>query len=73
MNDEKFARLEAIDHEIKEYFKTALNETATSLAARGLIYDTGERRNGEICWALTPKGLEAADAGSILPFPTTKK
>jgi len=24
------------------------------LAAKGLIYDTGERRDGQICWGLTP-------------------
>jgi len=50
-----------------------MKEAEVSLAAKGMIYDTGERRNGEVLWALTDKGREAANAARqrniILPFP----
>jgi hypothetical protein len=30
--------------------------TAKQLQAKGLIYDRGERRNGQIVWKITPAG-----------------
>jgi hypothetical protein len=49
-----------------------LKQAEVSLAAKGMIYDTGQRRNGEVVWGLTPKGseAEAADARrrNVLPF-----
>jgi hypothetical protein len=35
-----------------------IQEAFHRLAAKGLIYDTGERRKGEIVWSITP-GKEA--------------
>lgn len=39
------------------------------LANKGLIYDTRERRNGEILWGLTPKGLQAQTEETALTLP----
>jgi hypothetical protein len=33
-------------------------EAIAQLAAKGLVYDSGERRDGAIVWKLTPKGEE---------------
>jgi hypothetical protein len=43
---------------ILQEIRDACASVNAALAARGLIYDTGERRDGEIVWCATP-GKEA--------------
>jgi hypothetical protein len=46
----------------REELRQAIGQAIASLAAKGLIYDSGRRRNGQIVWVTTPgRSLQAPE------------